>query len=235
MGGIDSTLQGYLDHSFLLAYLTAFGAGLLTSFTPCIYPMIPITIGVIGGREKTSRFHAFILSLTYVAGLAVTYSALGVIASMTGQYFGKISANRWSFFFAANVIILFGFSMLEVFTLPLPGFLQQIGSGNKRKGIAGTFVMGLASGLVAAPCTTPVLGVLLAFVATRQNVLFGATLLLTFSFGMNMLLLAIGTFTGLITALPKSGMWMVRVKKTMGYLMIAVGEYFLIQAGKVWM
>jgi len=235
MGGVETTLQGYLENSFFLAYLSVFVAGVLTSFTPCIYPMIPITIGVIGGREKESRFHGFILSLAYVSGLALVYSALGVVASLSGQFFGQVSGNRWTMFIVANIIILFGLSMLETFNLPLPRFLQRGGSGSKKRGVPGSLVMGVASGFVAAPCTTPVLGVLLAFVATRQNVMFGATLLLTFSFGMNILLLVIGTFTGLVTALPKSGMWMVRIKKAMGYLMIAMGEYFLIQAGRVWL
>jgi len=234
MGGIESTLEGYLEGSFFLAYFTVFVAGLLTSFTPCVYPMIPITVGVIGGSEKKSKLHAFLMSFAYISGIAIIYAALGVVASLSGRFFGSVSANRWSFLIVANIIILFGLSMLEVFNLPMPRFLQQGGAGSNKKGLFGAFLIGMASGLVAAPCTTPVLGVLLAFVATRQSVVFGATLLLTFSFGMNMLLLAIGTFTGLVTALPKSGMWMVRVKMAMGYLMIIVGQYFLIQAGKVW-
>jgi len=235
MGGIETTLQGYLENSMLLAYATAFLAGVLVSFTPCIYPMIPITVGIIGGQEKSSRLHGFFLSLSYVTGLALTYSLLGVIASLTGQFFGKVSANRWTFLVVANIIILFGLSMLGVFNLPIPRFFLNAGEGSKRRGAFGAFFMGMASGLVAAPCTTPVLGVLLAFVATRQNVVLGASLLLVFAFGMNMLLLAIGTFTGLVTALPKSGMWMVRVKKVMGYLLLIMGEYFIIQAGRFWM
>ncbi len=234
MGGFGPSFESYLEGSLFVAYATVFMAGLLTSFTPCVYPMIPITVGVIGGSEKKGRLHAFLLSLAYVSGLAIIYAALGMIASLTGQFFGSISANRWSFLIVANIIILFGLSMLEVFTIPLPRFLQQGGAGSNKKGVVGAFLIGMASGLVAAPCTTPVLGVLLAYVATRQNVLYGATLLLTFSFGMNMLLLAIGTFTGLVTALPKSGLWMVRVKKGMGWLMIVIGQYFIIQAGKVW-
>jgi len=235
MGGIETTLEGYLQNSLFLAYITVFIAGVLTSFTPCIYPMIPITISVIGSREKASKLHAFVLSLAYVTGLAATYAMLGVAASLTGQFFGKISANKWTFFIVANIIILFGLSMLEVFHLPLPAFLRGGKVGTNKRGLPGAFVAGIASGFVAAPCTTPVLGVLLAFVATRQNVLFGASLLLVFSFGMNILLLAIGTFTGLVTALPKSGVWMVRVKKAMGAIMLVMGEYFLIQAGKVWL
>lgn len=230
-----SPLQGYLETGSLLAFISVFGAGILTSFTPCIYPMIPITIGVIGGTGKTSRLQAFTLSLVYVTGMALTYAALGVAASLTGRIFGRISANPWVLLAIANMIILFGLSMLDVFTLPLPRFMTGMKAGGGRGGVIGAFGIGLASGLVAAPCTAPVMGVLLAFVATRQNIFFGGALLFTFAMGMNMLLLAIGTFAGLMTALPRSGMWMVRIKKAMGILMIGVGEYFLIEAGKYWL
>ena len=226
--------QEFLGGSVIYAYVSVFFAGVLTSFTPCIYPMIPITIGVVGGQEKSGRLHAFILSLSYVIGMALTYAALGVIASLTGQFFGKISANPITMLIIANIIILFGLSMLDVFTIPIPQFLAKGQVGSNKRGIPGAFFMGLASGVIAAPCTTPVLGVLLTYVATKQHVLFGSSLLLTFALGMNMLLLLIGTFAGLLTALPQSGMWMVRIKKIMGFLLIAMGEYFLIQAGKLW-
>lgn len=235
MGGFVGSSQQFLEGSFIVAYISVFFAGVLTSFTPCIYPMIPITIGVVGGQEKSGRLHAFILSLSYVIGMAMTYAALGVIASLSGQFFGKISANPVTMLIVANIIILFGLSMLEVFMPPIPQFLSKGQVGSNKRGITGAFFIGLASGLVAAPCTTPVLGVLIAYVATKQHVLFGSTLLFTFALGMNMLLLLIGTFTGLITAFPRSGMWMVRVKKIMGFLLIAMGEYFLIQAGKLWL
>lgn len=234
MNGMFGASTEFLDGPFLLVYASVFGAGLLTSFTPCIYPMIPITIGVVGGQEKAGRIHAFILSFSYIIGMAMTYAGLGVIASVSGQFFGKVSSNPVTLLVVANIIILFGLSMLDVFMLPMPQFMSKGQVGSNKRGIPGAFVMGLVSGLIAAPCTTPVLGVLMAYVATKQNVVFGSTLLFTFALGMNMILLLIGTFTGLVTALPKSGMWMVRIKTVMGYLLIAMGEYFLIQAGKVW-
>ncbi len=234
MNELFNTMPEFLEGSLIVAYISVFFAGVLTSFTPCVYPMIPITIGIVGGQEKTGRLHAFILSLSYVSGLALTYAGLGVVASLSGRFFGSVSAHPLSFLIVANIIILFGLSMLDVFIIPMPQFLSKSQVGTNKRGVTGAFFMGLASGLVAAPCTTPVLGVLIAYVATKQNVLFGSTLLVTFAFGMSILLLVIGTFTGLVTALPKSGMWMVRIKKIMGYMLIIMGEYFLIQAGKVW-
>ncbi|MBN1294400.1 MAG: sulfite exporter TauE/SafE family protein [Candidatus Latescibacteria bacterium] len=234
MNGLLETTPSFLEGSWFIAYISVFFAGVLTSFTPCVYPMIPITIGIVGGQEKSGHLHSFILSLFYVIGLALTYGGLGVIASLTGNFFGSVSSNPITLLIVANIIILFGLSMLDVFMIPIPQFFSKTHAGTNKHGVPGAFFMGLASGLIAAPCTTPVLGVLITFVATKQNVLFGATLLITFAFGMSMLLLVIGTFTGIVTAIPKSGMWMVRVKKIMGYLLIIMGEYFLIQAGKVW-
>jgi len=234
MFGMDGIIEGYLEHSIFLAYIMVFIGGVLTSFTPCIYPIIPITVGVLGSQEKTSKFHAFVLSMTYILGLSIVYSILGVIASLTGQFFGALSTNKWTFFISANIIMLFGLSMLGVFTFPNHVFLQKLNLVKKKSGVPASFFMGMTSGFIAAPCTTPVLGSLLIYVATRQNVLVGSTLMLVFTLGMSMLLLVIGTFTGIITALPRSGVWMVKVKNFMGYFLIVVGEYFLIQAGKVW-
>ena len=234
MNGLLETTPSFLEGNWLIAYISVFFAGVLTSFTPCVYPMIPITIGIVGGQEKSGHLHSFILSLFYVIGLALTYGGLGIVASLTGNFFGSISSNPITLLIVANIIILFGLSMLDVFMIPVPQFFSRAHVGTNRHGVTGAFFMGLASGLIAAPCTTPVLGVLMTFVATKQNVFFGSTLLITFAFGMSMLLLVIGTFTGIVTAIPKSGMWMVRVKKIMGFLLIIMGEYFLIQAGKVW-
>ncbi|MCE5250004.1 sulfite exporter TauE/SafE family protein [bacterium] len=235
MNGMFENARSFLDGSWFLSYVTVFSAGVLTSFTPCVYPMIPITIGVVGGQEKNGRLHAFIISSAYVLGLALTYAGLGIVASLTGSFFGKVSTHPVTLLVVANIILLFGLSMLDVFTLPLPRFFSQSQVGTNKRGIPGAFMMGMATGLIMAPCTTPMLGVLMTYVATKQNVLFGATLLFTFAMGMNVLLLLVGTFAGLVTALPKSGIWMVRVRKIMGFLLIAAGEYFLIQAGRVWL
>ena len=234
MNGLLETTPSFLEGNWFIAYISVFFAGVLTSFTPCVYPMIPITIGIVGGQEKSGHLHSFILSLFYVIGLALTYGGLGVVASLTGNFFGSVSSNPITLLIVANIIILFGLSMLDVFMIPIPQFFSGAHVGTNRHGVTGAFFMGLASGLIAAPCTTPVLGVLITYVATKQNVIFGSTLLITFAFGMSMLLLVVGTFTGIVTAIPKSGMWMVRVKKVMGFLLIIMGEYFLIQAGKVW-
>ena len=166
-------------------------------------------------------------------GIAVTYSALGIIAVATGTLFGSLSSNIWILFGVANLCILFGLSMLDVFVLHIP-FIANLQGKNKPKGgsFLGVFLLGIIFGLVASPCTAPVLGVILTFVAASHSYVYGAGLLFTYAIGVGILLIAIGTFAGAVSHLPKSGAWMVKIKKIFGWLMIAMGEYFLIQMGK---
>ncbi|WP_457574481.1 cytochrome c biogenesis protein CcdA [Desulfolithobacter sp.] len=225
-----SQVDSYLHGSILLAFVAAYAGGLLASLTPCVYPMIPITAGVVtNANVGGSRGRGFLLSLAYVLGMACTYAALGLFAAATGRFFGTVNTSPWTFFLVGNIILLLGLGMLDVFRVPT--FAPRISTGIK--GAPGVFLIGMASGLIAGPCTAPVLGALLAYVATTGNLLLGASLLFTFSFGMGGLLLVVGTFSGLLASIPRSGTWMVVIKKVMGFFMIGLAEYFLIQAGRM--
>lgn len=230
-----SGLENYLQSSILMSLMAAFIGGVLTSFTPCVYPMIPITAGYISSQNLGSRskINAFLLSLFYVIGVAITYSSLGAFASLSGRFFGEISTNPYAYFIVANIIILFGLSMLDVFILPMPSFLTGGVSDSGYRGFTGALLIGIASGFVAAPCTAPVLGVILTYVAAKQNILLGVSLLFAFSFGLGILLVLVGTFSGILSSFPKSGMWMVKIKKGLGFFMIGLGEYFLIKMGQL--
>jgi cytochrome c-type biogenesis protein len=228
LGNIDTALHG----SKYLAFVLVFAGGLLSSLTPCVYPMIPITIGVIGGQKQGDRFHSFFLSIFYVLGIAIIYTALGITAVASGSLFGSISSNTWVLFAVANICLLFGLSMFDVFTINIP-FLSNIRSGKAKGGsFLGVFFMGLIFGLVASPCTAPVLGVILAFVSTTHSYFYGGSLLFIYALGLGTLLIIIGTFSGVIQRLPKSGKWMVYIKKIFGVIMLGMAEYFLIQMGK---
>jgi cytochrome c-type biogenesis protein len=230
MEGLATSLEAYLKASVVLSFAAAFAGGVLASFTPCVYPMIPITAGYVGSRNLGgSKARGFVLSLVYVIGVAVTYSALGMIAALTGRFFGEISTNPWAYFVVANIIIALGLSMLEVFTIPMVSFQ----SGPQVGGLLGVFLLGIASGFVAGPCTAPVMGVLLAYVASTQSVIYGGALLFAFALGMGVLLVIVGTFSGIVASLPRSGEWMVKVKKLLGLAMIGLGEYFLIKMGQL--
>ena len=231
MEAFVSNIETYLGASIALSFAAAFAGGVLTSFTPCVYPMIPITAGyVCANNIGGSKLRSFTLSLAYVLGVAVIYAALGIFAAVSGQFFGEVSTNPYAYFIVANIIIIAGMGMLDVIPIPI---LVPKSSGEKKGGILGAFVIGTASGFVAAPCTAPILGVLLAYVATTQNVIFGGSLLFAFSLGLGTLLIIVGTFSGFMASLPRSGVWMVKIKKVLGFFMIGLGEYFLIKMGQL--
>ena len=218
----------YLQTSLLASLAVAFLGGVLASLTPCVYPMIPITAGVIGHANiGGSKWRGFILSLIYVTGMSLAYAALGIFAAGTGRFFGAVNSSPWTFLLVGNLIALFGLGMLDVIKMPtLAGRLT-----GRQLGLSGIFLAGISSALVAGPCTTPVLGTLLAFTATSKNIALGGLLLFVFSLGMGALLLGVGTFSSFLAAMPRSGPWMVRIKKGLGVLMLGLAEYFFIRAG----
>lgn len=230
---LTNLLKSQLQGTNLLAYPLIFLAGILVSFTPCVYPLIPIIIGYIGGKAERNRLKIFLLSLFYVIGVAITYAGLGIFASLSGRLFGQIQTSPLVYIVVANIIILCGLSMLDVFILPVPSFLLGSKIKGKRGGLWGALLMGLTSGFVVAPCTVAVLGVLLSYVATRQNLFFGASLLFIFALGMGAVLILIGTFTGVLISLPKAGAWTIKIQKIFGWVMILLGEYFLVHAGRL--
>lgn len=222
----------YLRNAPVLALLAAYAGGVITSFTPCVYPIIPITVTYIGARGGGSRFKGFFLCLSHVLGIAVTYSALGAFAALTGRFFGDLSTNPWAFFVTGNIVLVMSLSMLGLYNIPAPRFLGSRSRAGFAGGHLGAFFIGLAAGLVAAPCTAPVLGVILTFVAQGKNLILGIATLFVFAYGLGTLLIILGTFASLATALPKPGPWMERIKKCFGWLMLAAAEYFLIQCGR---
>ncbi|MFW6054765.1 MAG: cytochrome c biogenesis protein CcdA [Thermodesulfobacteriota bacterium] len=230
---LSGSLQSALGSSIPLSLGICFLGGILASLSPCIYPLLPVVTSYVGSRSVggTTKFKAFGLSFFYVLGMALVYSGLGMVAALTGSFFGQISTSPLALLVVANIIILFGLNILEV--IPLPMLSMGSGQAGRKKGLAGALVLGAASGLVASPCTAPVLGVLLTYVATQQNVVTGGLFLFVFSLGLGLILILAGTFSGLLLSLPKPGNWMNWVKKGLGLAMIALGEYFLIKAGQL--
>ena len=228
---LDATLR---EHP-LAALPVLFGAGLVTSLTPCVYPMIPITAGILGGAGAVgrSRSRTVRLTLIYALGLALVYASLGVLAGMTRTLFGTISANPWAYFLAGNLLLVFGLAMLDVFTVAVPtralAWAGRFGGGS----YGGAFAMGATSGLVAAPCGAPAFGAVLTFVAATGSATLGFAYLFVFSLGMTALLIAVGIFSGTLTALPRAGRWTLWVKRAAGVLLLAMAEYYFVQMGKV--
>src|SRR3989338_489495 len=217
-----SNVETLIQTNPILAFITVFIAGVFVSFTPCVYPVIPLTLGYIGARAAGARWKGLGLSLVYVLGMAVTYAVLGAFAALTGGFFGRVGSHPLSYFVIANVCLVLGLSMLGVFQLP------QISLAGTRvpaaKGLWGVFGVGVVSGLIVGPCTAPVLAALLVYVGSKQNVVYGSLLLFTFGYGVGFLLILLGTFTGLIASVPKSGVWLERVKKLFGWVLLAAAE-----------
>ncbi|MDP6381278.1 MAG: cytochrome c biogenesis protein CcdA, partial [Phycisphaerae bacterium] len=181
--GIETCLRDSLTQAPILAVAVAFVGGILASFTPCVYPMIPIIVGYIGSSQERSRLRAFLLSLFYVIGMALTFAILGVVAALTGGFMGEVQSKPYPHIIVGSIIVLFALSLLGVFALPIPQFLKR-GPAKKRRGFFGALSMGFASGFIAAPCTAAVLGVLLVYVGSRQNVVFGVVTLFSFAMGL---------------------------------------------------
>jgi cytochrome c-type biogenesis protein len=221
----------------LLAIPIMFAGGVLTSLNPCIYPMIPVTAAIVGGSTlgaPQSRMRTFALTMTYVAGLALLYSVLGLVAGMTGTMFGTISTNPWLYFAMANLLLLSGLMMLDVIPVPIPqSLLARAANAGTAGRFSGAFVMGAVSGLVAAPCGAPIMAAVLTWVTQTKSGALGFAYLFSFSLGMCALLVAVGLSSGALARLPRSGVWMSWVKKGFGFLMLGVAEYYLIKMGQL--
>lgn len=231
-------LAARLSAAPLTAIPLLFGFGVLTSLTPCIYPMIPITAAIVGGQSvgdaRRLPWRPLALTLCYVVGLAMVYSVLGLVAGLTGTMFGTISTNPWLYFAMANVLLLAALSMLDVIPVRLPAALQARAATAGTGGRAlGAFVMGAMSGLVAAPCSAPVMLAVLAWVATTKSAGLGFVYLFAFSLGMCALLVVVGLASGQASRLPRAGAWMVWVKRVFALVMIGAAEYYLVEMGKL--
>lgn len=218
-----------LEHGWLVTFAVVFLAGILTSFTPCIFPMIPITLAVLGaktaGRKKLT---GFLLSVTYTLGIAFTYAALGLFAASTGKLFGSLLGHPVVVGFIALVFVAMALSMFGLYDIQVPAFIaNRLGNKKTENGFVGAFLTGLFAGIVASPCVGPVLIGVLTFVAQSQDLFLGFWLLFTFALGMGLLFIALGTFSQISKLLPKSGPWMNRVKYLFGVVFIIMAAYYV--------
>ena len=232
ISGVTDAVQG----NPVVAVALLFAAGLLTSLTPCIYPMIPITVGVIGGTARAGRTRArtVVLTLSYVLGLALFYALLGTIAGATGTLFGTIGASPWARFVVGNLLLLFGLALLDVVPVSAPRRLLARVGRLQGGTIPGVFLLGATSGIVAAPCGAPAFAAVLTWVAGTGSPVLGFLYLFAFSLGMTALLVVVGLFSGTLAALPRSGAWTLWIKRLGGLLLIAMAEYYFVQMGMVW-
>lgn len=220
---MESIVQSALlaDQQSLFIIGAIFLTGLLTSLTPCVYPMLPITVSVIGSQATTRR-QSVRLSFIYVLGLSLVYSLLGVIAASTGQLFGTVASHPVTLILVGIFCILMAVWVLGWISLPTAVLALQF---NFSRPWLNVFIAGCLSGLVMAPCTSPVLGMLLMYVAAEGNQCWAALLMFVFAFGMSALLILAGSVSGFLTTLPRSGHWLNLTKYLMAALMVAAAIY----------
>jgi thiol:disulfide interchange protein DsbD len=232
----------------IVAVLIAYLGGILSSLTPCVYPMIPITVSVVGGIGPTRRNWRELLfrGLCYVGGMTLVYSFLGVLAGLTGRVFGSFT-NTSSWYLALGAIMsIAALMMLDVIPFDPVAWIDRLKRRFHKKVVhsaqhdslvqkemtwIGSFLLGVSSGFIAAPCTTPVLTAILAYIAKTQSVGLGFFLMLSFSLGLGTLLLTIAAFAGAVQILPRSGQWMKSVKMFSGLILLAFAEYLIYRAG----
>ncbi|MBF0215647.1 MAG: sulfite exporter TauE/SafE family protein [Candidatus Omnitrophica bacterium] len=225
-------ISRYLVNVDVLTYAVVFSAGIVTSFTPCVYPLVPIISAVIGATGERSKKRNIFLSLAYVTGMSLTFSLIGVFAAITGRLFGEIQSNSIANLVVGGLIIFFALALLGEFQLPVH-LINRFGAGKKHGGRSAfpVFIMGLTSGLIAAPCATAVIGALLAFVASKQNIFLGFSLLFVYSMGLGAMLVLVGAITGMVSSLRKSGPFAKIVEKVLAVAMIILGCYYVFKAG----
>ena len=206
----------------LLQLLMLYGLGLLLAFTPCVYPMIPVTVGYFGAQGESRTKRVVLLAAAYVLGIALTYSVLGAVAATTGGVFGAAMQSHVVLLGIALVLVALAMSMFGLYEIRPPAFIENRASG--RTGIAGALVMGLIFGVVAAPCVGPVVLGLLLYVARLGSPLMGFLLFFVMALGLGTPLFFLAAFSA---KLPVAGMWMVAVKKLAGFLLIGAAAYFI--------
>ncbi len=200
--------------------------------------MIPITAAIVGGSSvgdaPRARSRTVLLTFTYVLGLALAYASVGLFAGLTGTLFGSISTNPWVYFAMANLLVIAALAMLDVIPVRVPTWLlTRAATAGEGGSLYGVFVMGAASGLVAAPCSAPVMAAVLTWVTATKSGILGFIYLFVFSLGMCTLLIIVGLFSGTLARLPRAGEWMVWVKRLFAMIMLAVAEYYLVQMGQL--
>jgi thiol:disulfide interchange protein DsbD len=205
----------------------AFLTGLLLSFSPCTYPMIPITVSIFAGQER-SVGRGFFLSLIYVGTMAVVYGVMGLIVALVGGVFGAWLASPPVAIGIAAVFVIFALSMFGLYELQVPmAVRQRLGTTRTGGGVIGSVVLGVVAALVVSPCVGPFVAAILLYIATYGSPLIGFVTLFVFALGLGTLFVVIGTFSSAITRLPRSGEWMESIKKFFGFVLLLMAVYFL--------
>ncbi len=222
----DSLAAALESSGIVFALLLVFLGGLALNLTPCVYPLIPITIGYFGAQSEGRTFKLFLLGLFFVLGMALTYSVVGVITALSGAVFGSLLQSPVVIILIVLVLIGLSLSMFGLYEFKLPDSLVNKAGGSK-SGVFGAFMMGLTMGIVAAPCIGPFVLGLVTYVAAKADPYYGFLLFFFLALGLGLPYLFLAIFSGKIKNLPKAGFWMEAVKHIFGFILIGMAIYFL--------
>lgn len=223
----DNSIANTIEKSgLLLSLIFVFLGGLALNLTPCVYPLIPITIGYFGGQAEGKTNRLFILGLLYVLGMALTYSVIGVVTSLSGAVFGTLLQNPFVIIGIALLFVVLALSQFGVYEFKLPDSLVMKAGGAKG-GKFGAFFMGLTMGIVAAPCIGPFVLGLVTYVAAKSDPFYGFMMFFVLALGLGLPYLLLALFSGKIKSLPRAGFWMEGVKHIFGFLLLGMAIYFL--------
>jgi thiol:disulfide interchange protein DsbD len=233
-GGGNSIASMFNQRGYFLAFLSIFLIGLALNLTPCVYPMMSVTISLFGGQEMdetASTVSAFSKALVYMLGIVFMYSVLGVAAAFTGGLFGSWMQSPWVLAGIGALILLLSLSMFGLYELQPPAWMmQKLGKTQQVSGYVGHFLSGLLVGVFAAPCIGPPIIALLAFVGAQGSPTFGFAAFFVMALGLGLPYLILGTFSGLLSKMPTSGVWMLWVEKLFGIILVGVGLFYLLLA-----
>ncbi len=217
----------FRERGLLLTFLALFFIGLALNLTPCVYPMLSVTVSIFGGQNDSNLLRVFSKALVYVLGIATMYSVLGVLASFSGELFGSWLQHPWVLGGIGVLLFALALSMFGLYEIQIPYWLaSRIGTGTST-GYIGVYFSGLVVGVFAAPCIGPPIIALLAFIGAQGDPVFGFWSFFVLSMGLGLPYLILGTFSGLLPKLPKSGVWMVWVKKVFGVVLVALALFYL--------
>lgn len=225
-GGSD--IADLIRRGWLIAFLSFFVIGLALNLTPCVYPMLSVTVSLFGAQTETAPTRIFLRAVIYVLGIATMYSLLGVAAALTGGLFGGLLQSPWVLAVIGVLLFALALSMFGLYEFQPPYWLtSRISGGQSAAGLVGLYLSGLVVGIFAAPCIGPPIIALLAFVGAQGDPLFGFASFFVLSLGLGAPYLVLGTSTGLLQKLPKSGEWMVWVKKVFGVILVGAALFYL--------
>ncbi len=224
MEALFDNIQNIIQNQHGLAFIAVFIGGLISAASPCVLAAIPLIIGYVGGYSEGNKKKAALYSLVFVLGLAITFTLLGAAASVMGQFLGFMG--RWLYIGLAVIAILMGVQLMGIISIPLP---FQKTKAVKSKGLLGAFLLGMLTGTVSSPCATPVLAVILAYVSTQGDMMYGGSLLFVYALGHCALIFIAGLSVGLTESIISSkgaGNFSLYAKRFSGALLVILGIYF---------